>query len=146
GPDTRIELRPDADVAKVDAKLRKFLKGRNKDISATFDIQLFLQPETEAYLYSNFKNGQRDGGRIEYVQLFILVAVFLLLIAGINFMNLATARSSKRAREVGVRKVVGAERASLIGQFMGEALLLTILSLVLAVVLVGLLLPVFNQL
>ena len=146
GPDTRLELRPDADPAKVNAKLKTFLKGRNKDISATFNIELFLQPETEAYLYSNFKNGQRDGGRIEYVRLFIIVAVFLLLIAGINFMNLATARSAKRAREVGVRKVVGAERASLIGQFMGEALLLTIIALGLAVALVSLLLPVFNQL
>ncbi|QDK77913.1 FtsX-like permease family protein [Spirosoma sp. KCTC 42546] len=146
GPDTRLELRPDANLSQVNDKLKTFLKGRNKDISATFNIQLFLQPETGAYLYSNFKNGQRDGGRIEYVQLFVIVAVFLLLIAGINFMNLATARSTKRAREVGVRKVVGAERASLIGQFMGEALLLTILALGLAVMLVNLVLPVFNQL
>ncbi|WP_332368534.1 ABC transporter permease [Spirosoma telluris] len=146
GPDTRLELRPDANPVAVNAKLKTFLKGRNKDISPTFNIQLFLQPETEAYLYSNFKNGQRDGGRIDYVRLFVIVAAFLLLIAGINFMNLATARSTKRAREVGVRKVVGAERASLIGQFMGEALLLTILSLGLAVMLVDLLLPTFNQL
>ncbi len=146
GPDTRLALRPGSDPAKVNARLKRFLKGRNKDISATFDIQLFLQPETEAYLYANFKNGQRDGGRIEYVRLFTLVAVFLLLIAGINFMNLATARSAKRAREVGVRKVIGAERASLIGQFMGEALLLTTLALVLALVVVGGLLPLFNEL
>ncbi|GAB4051134.1 ABC transporter permease [Spirosoma litoris] len=146
GPDTRIELRPDADPAKVNAKLKGFLKGRNKDINATFDIQLFLQPETEAYLYSNFKNGVRDGGRIEYIRLFAIVAVFLLLIAGINFMNLATARSAKRAREVGVRKVIGAERSSLIGQFMGEALLLTTIALVLAITLVRLMLPAFNLL
>lgn len=146
GPRTRLQLRPDANVASVDARLRSFLKGRNKDIGPTFNIQLFLQPETDAYLQSTFKDGQRSGGRIEYVRLFSIVAVFLLLIAGINFMNLATARSVKRAREVGVRKVIGAERASLIGQFMGEALLLTTLALMLAVVLAGLLLPVFNQL
>jgi len=146
GPGTRLQLRPDADLANVNAKLKTFLKGRNKDISPTFNIQLFLQPEMEAYLYSNFKNGKRDGGRIEYVRLFIIVAVFLLLIAGVNFMNLATARSVKRAREVGVRKVVGAKREALIGQFMGEALLLTALALVLAIVLVGLTLPLFNQL
>ncbi len=146
GPGTRLQLRPDADVANVDAKLRTFLKGRNKDINANYNIQLFLQPETEAYLYSNFQNGQRDGGRIEYVRLFSIVAVFLLLIASINFMNLATARSIKRAKEVGVRKVVGAERASLIRQFMGEALLITVLALGVAVLLAGLLLPVFNQL
>ncbi|GAB3542347.1 ABC transporter permease [Spirosoma fluminis] len=146
GPGTRLQLRPDADPAKVNAKLKTFLKGRNKDIGANFTIELFLQPETEAYLYSNFNNGQRNGGRIEYVRLFSIVAAFLLLIASINFMNLATARSAKRAREVGVRKVVGAERSSLIGQFMGEAFLLTTLALVVAVMLASLLLPVFNQL
>ncbi len=146
GPRTRLQLRPDADVANVNAKLKTFLKSRNKDINASYNIELFLQPETEAYLYSNFKNGQRDGGRIDYVWLFVLIAVFLLLIAGINFMNLATARSVKRAREVGVRKVVGAERASLIGQFMGEAMLLTSIALVLAMALVAVLIPAFNQL
>jgi len=146
GPGTRLQLRPDADVAKIDAKLRTFLKGRNKDISAHFNIQLFLQPETDAYLYSNFKNGHRDGGRIEYVRLFSIVAVFLLLIASINFMNLATARSVKRAREVGVRKVVGAAHSSLIRQFMGEAFLMTTLALGLAILLAGLSLPLFNQL
>ena len=146
GPRTRLQLRPDADVAHVNAKLKSFLKSRNKDINASYNVQLFLQPETEAYLYANFRNGQRDGGRIEYVRLFVVVAVFLLLIAGINFMNLATARSVKRAREVGVRKVVGAERSSLIGQFMGEALLLTSMALMLAVALVAALIPVFGQL
>ncbi|MBD2757024.1 ABC transporter permease [Spirosoma validum] len=146
GPGTRLQLRPDADPAKVNAKLKSFLKGRNKDINVTFNIELFLQPETEAYLYSNFQNGVRDGGRIEYVQLFIIVAAFLLLIAGINFMNLATARSVKRAQEVGVRKAVGAERLSLIWQFMGEALLMTVLALIVAILLVNIVLPVFNQL
>ncbi|WP_229317475.1 ABC transporter permease [Larkinella sp. C7] len=146
GPRTRLLLRADANPDQFNAKLKTFLKGRNKDIGPNFNIELFLQPETEAYLYSHFKNGQRDGGRIEYVRLFSIVAVFLLFIACINFMNLATARSVKRAREVGVRKVVGAERSSLIGQFMGEALLLTTLSLGLALGLVLLTLPVFNQL
>ncbi|GAB3990891.1 ABC transporter permease [Spirosoma daeguense] len=146
GPGTRIQLRPDANPATVNAKLLTFLKGRNKDISPHFNIQLFLQPETEAYLYSTFKDGHRDGGRIDYVRLFAIVAAFLLLIATINFMNLATARSFKRAREVGVRKVVGANRSSLIGQFMGEAFFVTLLGLCAAVLLVQTLLPVFNQL
>lgn len=146
GPGTRLQLHPDADPVRVNAKLKSFLKGRNKDIGPSFDVQLLLQPETEAYLYSRFENGQRTGGRIEYVRLFAIVAVFLLLIAAINFMNLATARSVKRAREVGIRKVVGAGRASLIGQFMGEALLLTALALTVAVGLVVLLLPAFEQL
>src|SRR5260221_14498366 len=93
-----------------------------------------------------FKNGRIDGGRIEYVRLFSMVAIFILLIACINFMNLATARSAKRAKEVGVRKVVGAGRSVLIGQFVGEAMLLTLFSIIIAVVLVVVLLPVFNSL
>ncbi len=146
GPGTRLQLHPGADPEKFNAKLKTFLKSYNKDIDEGFDVQLFLQPETEAYLHSEFKNGQRTGGRIEYVRLFAVVAVFLLVIAGINFMNLATARSVKRAREVGVRKVVGAGRSSLVGQFMGEALLLTALALLVALGLVSLLLPFFNGL
>ena len=146
GPGTRLQLRPDADPARMNAKLKSFLRGRNKDINATFNIELFLQPEPEAYLYATFKNGHRDGGRIEYIRLFVLVAAFLLLIAAINFMNLATARSARRAREVGVRKAIGAERLSLIGQFMSEAFLLTSLALGTALVLVKVMLPVFNLL
>ncbi|MDJ1484834.1 ABC transporter permease [Cytophagaceae bacterium YF14B1] len=146
GPGTRIQLRPDANPALLNAKLKTFLKGRNTDIGPTFNIELFLQPETEAYLYSDFKDGHRAGGRIEYVQLFSIVAVFLLLIASINFMNLATARSVNRGREVGVRKVVGAPRAALIAQFLGEAMFLTFLALSVALVLVSIILPAFNQL
>nr|WP_310589031.1 FtsX-like permease family protein [Dyadobacter crusticola] len=146
GPKTRFQLRADADPSRFNDKLKWFLKGRNTDFGKTFYINLFLQPETEAHLYSGFKDGYPFGGRIEYVRLLAVVAVFLLLIAVINFMNLATARSSKRAREVGVRKVVGAGHASLVGQFMSEAMLMTTLSLLTALVLVVLFLPVFNQL
>ncbi|GAB4032944.1 ABC transporter permease [Spirosoma jeollabukense] len=146
GPHTRIMLRPDANVANLDAKLNPFLKKYNKDIGKSFDAQLFLQPYPDGYLYSNFKNGQQDGGRIEYVRLFGIVAVFLLLIACINFMNLATARSVKRAREVGIRKVIGAMRSVLAGQFIGEALLFTLVALGIALFLIFLLLPAFNVL
>ena len=151
-PETRVQLRTDrngrsADPVRLEAKMKAFLKSHNPNMARNgFDIQLFLQPYQGAYLYSNFKNGYQDGGRIEYVRLFGIVAVFILLIACINFMNLATARSVKRAREVGVRKVVGAGRGWLIGQFVGEALVLTSLALVVAVGLVGLLLPTFNSL
>jgi putative ABC transport system permease protein len=146
GPRTRLQLRPDADPAKFNEKMKWFLKGRNTDFGSTFYINLFIQPEKEAYLYSGFKNGIREGGRIQYVRLLSIVAIFLLLIAGINYMNLATARSVKRAREVGVRKVVGANRSALIRQFMGEALLLTTLALLLAVLIVIIVLPAFNHL
>ncbi|GAB2586746.1 ABC transporter permease [Spirosoma areae] len=146
GPHTRIMLRPDANVANLNAKLGPFLRKYDRNIGKNYDAQLFLQAYADGYLYSNFKNGQQDGGRIEYVRLFGVVAVFLLLIACINFMNLATARSVKRAKEVGVRKVMGAMRSLLAGQFMGEAVLFAGLALVLAVTLVFVLLPAFNSL
>ncbi|GAB4010023.1 ABC transporter permease [Spirosoma migulaei] len=146
GPHTCIMLRSDGNVANLDAKLRPFLRKYNKDIGKSFDAELFLQPYPDGYLYSNFKNGIQDGGRIEYVRLFGVVAVFLLLIACINFMNLATARSVKRAREVGVRKVIGALRSLLAAQFIGEALLFAVLALLVATTLVVVLLPAFNSL
>ncbi|HEY6899844.1 MAG TPA: FtsX-like permease family protein, partial [Puia sp.] len=90
--------------------------------------------------------GYVGGGRIEYVRLFTIVAVFILLIACINFMNLATAQAARRAKEIGVRKVIGAARANLIGQFIGEAMLLTFFSLTIALLLCSLILPAFNEL
>lgn len=146
GPGTRVRLKPNADPKVVNARLKNFLKGRNKDINASFNIELFLQPEADVWLYSNFTDGHRDGGRIEYVKIFLIVAVFILMIAAINFMNLATARSVKRAKEVGIRKVVGARRLSLIWQFMYEALLMTCLAAMVAVACVWLSLPFFNLL
>jgi putative ABC transport system permease protein len=144
-PSTFIQLRENADAKKVEAKIKDFIyRYQTKDKS--FFSELALQPYGERYLNSNFKNGYVDGGRIEYVRLFSIVAIFVLLIACINFMNLATARSAKRAKEVGVRKVVGANRLALVGQFAGEALLLTSFSVVLAVVLTILFLPAFNSL
>ena len=136
-------LHPNADVASVNAKLVNFIGRHDKTVT---NVTTFLFPYKDIYLYSKFTNGKPDGGQIEYVRLFTIVALFLVLIACINFMNLATARSAKRAKEVGVRKVVGAERSYLIGQFVGEAVLMALLSLLLAVLLVQLLLPLFNQL
>ncbi|WP_342088651.1 ABC transporter permease [Dyadobacter sp. OTU695] len=145
-PLTFFKLRKDADPAKVEAKMRQLLDKTNRDGGKPYKTQLAMQPFHEYYLNSNIKDAKMDGGRIEYVQLFGFVAVFILLIACINFMNLATARSSRRAKEVGVRKVIGAMRSMLAGQFMGEALLIAGLSAALAVVLVALLLPAFNSL
>ena len=99
-PSTFVQLRKDADPLKVESKIKDFIyKYRQKDNS--FRTELALQPYPEKYLHSSFKNGYVDGGRIEYVNLFMVVAVFILLIACINFMNLATAQSAKRAKEVG---------------------------------------------
>jgi len=144
-PYTFVQLRKDADAAKAEAKIKDFI---NRYIPQTKEThtELALQPYPEKYLHSTFKDGQVDGGRIEYVRLFSLVAVFILLIACINFMNLATARSTKRAKEVGIRKVAGASRAVLIRQFIGEALLLTFFSILIAVAAAGILLPTFNNL
>jgi len=142
---TFIQLRENADPQMVESKIKDFVY-RYKERNKSFKIELALQPYTEKYLHSTFKNGQITGGRIEYVRLFTLVAIFILLIACINFMNLATARSVKRAREIGVRKVMGAARLTLIGQFIGEAILLTFLSFVVAIIIAGLLLPVFSNL
>jgi len=144
-PASFVQLRKEADPHKVEAKIKNFIYNyQQRDKS--FVTELALQAYAEKYLHSTFKNGYADGGRIEYVKLFSIVAVFILLIACINFMNLATARSAKRAKEVGVRKVVGASRSRLIGQFAGEALLLTFFSVVMAIILVAILLPLFNVL
>jgi len=142
---TFIQLRPDANLIKVRAEIKDFIY-RYQEKSKGFRVELDLISYPDKYLHSTFKNGQIDGGRIEYVRLFSLVAVFILLIACINFMNLATARSTNRAKEVGVRKVIGAARPVLMAQFMGEALLLTFFAIGLAVLLTTLLLPAFNDL
>ena len=106
----------------------------------------FLYPYEDLYLRGGFENGVNIGGRIEYVRIFFVVAVLVLTLACINFMNLATARSVRRAREVGVRKAIGGSKRSLVVQFMGETFLIALISLSIAIVLTELLLPVFNNL
>ncbi|HVW95074.1 MAG TPA: ABC transporter permease [Mucilaginibacter sp.] len=145
GPIAYVMLRKGTNAAAFNKKIAHFLDIYDKDQSDAFREQLGIQKFDEVYLHSNFKNGVPSDGRIEYVNLFSIVAVFILVIACINFMNLTTARSVKRAREIGVRKVVGAVRPVLIRQFIGEAVLLTFLSALIALVIVLLLLPVFNS-
>lgn len=142
GPRCAVMLARNADVDKVNAKIKDYIKTKNKDSN----VELFLINYGKSYLYSNWEAGKQNGGRIEYVRMFTIVAVFILVIACINFMNLATARSVKRAKEVGLRKVVGAYKSSLVGQFMGESILITVLSLLVAVGIVVILLPGFNTL
>jgi putative ABC transport system permease protein len=146
GPLAMVMLRADANPALVEKKVTHFLDNLNKDQKkGTFTEELGLQRFGDVYLHGNLANGKIEGGRIEYVHLFTIVAIFILLIACINFMNLTTARSVKRAREIGVRKVVGAVRSVLIKQFIGESLLVTSLAVIIALVLLVLLLPVFNH-
>jgi putative ABC transport system permease protein len=145
-PRTCILLRPDADPALVEKKIAHFLDKFGTELKGSTPIVLGLQRFDQAYLFSDFKNGVPVGGRIEYLRLFSLVALFILLIACINFMNLTTARSVKRSKEIGIRKVIGAVRGLLIRQFIGEAVLMALLSVILALFLVALVLPAFNQL
>ncbi|PVD53651.1 hypothetical protein DC498_03810 [Terrimonas sp.] len=144
-PATYVQLKEGAAVNKVEAKIKDFIYNYTEK-NKSFYTQLALQPFNQKYLYSNFKNGYIDGGRIEYVRLFTIIAIFILIIACINFMNLATARSGKRAKEIGLRKVIGAMRWSLIWQFLGEALLITFFSITAAFLIVVLMLPLFNSL
>ncbi|HEY9002590.1 MAG TPA: ABC transporter permease [Mucilaginibacter sp.] len=143
-PQTFIMLKPNTDAKAVDKKLTHFVDAFNKP-SKAFREELSIQRLDETYLNSDLTEGKPSGGRIEYVRLFSAVAIFILLIACINFMNLTTARSVKRAREIGVRKVVGAVRPVLIRQFIGEAILLTFFAVLIAAFLVAVLLPVFNS-
>ncbi|WCT11118.1 ABC transporter permease [Mucilaginibacter jinjuensis] len=146
GPSCYIMLRADANPASVERKLTHFLDNLNKgQKKGTFTEELGMLKYSSVYLHGKFTDGKIDGGRIEYVRLFSIVAIFILLIACINFMNLTTARSVKRAREIGVRKVVGALRGSLIKQFIGESLMLTSIAVIIALLLVVLLLPLFNS-
>ena len=146
GPTAYVMLREGASGAAVDKKVTRFLDNLNKDQDKSFREELGLQKVSDVYLYSHFgEDGNPDGGRIEYVRLFSIVALFIMLIGCINFMNLTTARSVKRSREIGVRKVVGAVRPVLVRQFLGEAILLTSIAMVIAILLVVALLPVFNE-
>jgi putative ABC transport system permease protein len=145
-PATYIELQPGVDPARVEAQIKNFVTPYLKDDGTGFRVELGLQRFDQVYLHNLFRDGYPEGGRIEYVRLFTVIAVFILLIACINFMNLATARAVKRAKEVGIRKAIGALRGALIAQFIGEALLMTAFAIVVALGLVILTLPAFRTL
>lgn len=140
---TYVELKPGADLASVNKILFNFIQQREPKSIA----RPFLWSMSQWRLYDKFDNGvATGGGRIEYVRLFSIIAWIILLIACINFMNLATARSEQRAKEVGVRKVLGAGKQRLIGQFIGEALFMAFLSAIIAVAIMLAVLPAFNTL
>ena len=140
--DTFVKLTPGADFAIVDAKVRKILPAKTDNS----DTYAFLHAMKDWHLRSHFESGKIVGGQIIYVHLFTLIALIILLIACINFMNLSTARSEKRANEVGVRKVLGSGKKSLIFQFLAEALITVTLATVVSVLILIILLPDFNTL
>jgi putative ABC transport system permease protein len=139
---TYVELTPGADLAGVNRQLKDFIATKNTGAIA----KCFLFSANDWHLRANFEDGKQHGGTIDYVRMFVIIAWIILLIACINFMNLATARSERRAREVGVRKVLGAARKGLIGQFIGESILLSALSVTMGVLLISLVMPAFNLL
>src|SRR5439155_10659802 len=133
------------DVARVSAKIKNASMIHLKEAEDGKE-ELVLQPMDNWRLYSEFKNGKVVGGRIQFVWLFGIIGVFVLLLACINFMNLSTARSEKRAKEVGIRKAVGSLRQQLIGQFLSESILVAFLAFIFSILLVQLSLPFFNGL
>ncbi|MBX2962327.1 MAG: ABC transporter permease [Cyclobacteriaceae bacterium] len=139
-----VELEPGSTQEEVTAAIRDIVKKKVQDTIPNPEV--FLHPITDLRLYSKFENGKATGGMIEYVKLFGAIAIFVLLIACINFMNLATARSEKRAREVGIRKSIGSRKKELIFQFLGESILITTFAFLLAIVLVEVSLPLYNTL
>ena len=146
GPRAYIYLLiPDLSTVKdYEKKIEKFVR-LNAELSLVNNWKFYLQPLTKIHLYSNVNFELEQNGDIRYVFIFSTIAVFILIIACMNFMNLSTARSVNRAKEVGVRKVLGACRSNLIKQFLGEAALYAVLSFVLAVFTVVIILPVFNS-
>lgn len=137
----------------VQFKDNSYLKSANQMLKGVFQRnqkdavgEAFLHPISKWHLYDEFKNGKSSGGRIGQVKIFFLLAFCILLIACVNFMNLSTARSEKRAKEVGVRKAIGSSRKSLMGQFILESVLLSLMGMIVAFVLIEISLPYFNSL
>ncbi|MDN5213462.1 ABC transporter permease [Fulvivirgaceae bacterium BMA12] len=135
-----LTLKQGIPVDPFNDKIADFIKTKNKRSKE----KLFLRRYSDKYLFDHYENGRQAGGRIDYVILFSAIALFILVIACINFMNLSTARASRRLKEVGIKKVVGARQQSFIFQYGGEAMLLSFISLTSAILLVFLFLPQFN--
>lgn len=137
-----VELKPGANVEALNKKISLLAnnKGEGKD------FHYFLFPMDKWRLYSDFKNGKNTGGMIAYVKLFSIIAIIILLIACVNFMNLSTAKSEKRAKEVGIRKTLGSERKQLLLQFYSESMIFSLMAFAISVIAVYLLLPSFNGL
>ena len=140
GPQTYLVLKPNTDQAAFNKKIDRFV---DKYLDGNM-FSLFTRKYSDAYLKGNYVDGIQSGGRITYVRLFSFIAILVLLIACINFMNLSTARVSRRFKEIGIKKTVGSTKRTLVVQFLTESIFLTCLSLILALLLVFLLIPAFN--
>ena len=141
GPLNYVLLKPGVDIIAFNKNVRDIINKNSNDTTTKVVAIKF----SDVYLHNNYNGNVQSGGRIEYVKLFSLLAVFIMIIACINFMNLSTAKAARRFKEVGIKKVVGAQRNQLISQFLTESFLLTLVAMLLAVVIAMLLLPAFNQ-
>ena len=143
-----VQLNNNANEASVNAKIKNVVISHFTDENTLKHIkpEVFIHPMSKWRLYSDFENGENTGGFIKYVRMFGILGLIVLLIACINFMNLSTARSEKRAKEVGVRKAVGSGRKQLIGQFLSESMLISFLAFLFALLIVVIALPYFNKL
>lgn len=139
-----VELNDPTKQADVENSIRNMLAEHGEDNEIKHEF--FLYPLLRWRLHSSFNNGVEEGGLSDYVQLFTVIAIFILVIACINFMNLATARSERRAREVGIRKSIGSRRHELVFQFVGESIIISTIAFVIAVVLAQITLPLYNSL
>ncbi|MDN3588928.1 ABC transporter permease [Pedobacter aquatilis] len=142
---TYFQLKDNVSMEATNKLLQKFIVNKEADLK-TMTYEPFLFPYSKMHLYDNFQNGKSAGGRIDQIKLFIFLALCVLLIACINYMNLSTARSEKRAREVGVRKALGSTRNGIMSQFMIESLLTSFVAMLIAFTLLELTLPYFNNL
>lgn len=142
---TFVQVADNIDMKKLSAKIKNVKLDNTAEEAKKYQWAVFLHPMSKWNLYNEFKNGVNTGGNIRYVWLFGIIGVFVLILACINFMNLATARSEKRAKEVGIRKTVGSMRWQLIKQFFAESYLVVLLAFVLCIILVWLFLPLFNE-
>jgi ABC-type antimicrobial peptide transport system permease subunit len=140
-----VQIADNADMEKVSAKVKNVKLNNVAAEDKKYQWAVFLHPMSKWKLFNEFKNGVNTGGAIQYVWLFGIIGVFVLLLACINFMNLSTARSEKRAKEVGIRKTVGSLRLQLVKQFFVESYLVVLLAFVLSLVLVAMFLPLFNE-
>jgi len=137
-----VQLQDNSFFDRANSQMKGMIKAHDKEANG----EPFMHPLSKWHLYDKFENGKNVGGKIDQLRIFFLLAFCILLIACVNFMNLSTAKSEKRAREVGVRKAIGSSRNNLVGQFMFESVLLTTLSMLLAFVLIEISLPYFNNL
>ena len=141
-----VQLNDNADLAKVSAKIKNIKLNKIDAQTAKLEKpEMLLHPMSKWHLYSEFKNGVNTGGAIQYVWMFAIIGAFVLLLACINFMNLSTARSEKRAKEVGIRKAIGSLRSQLISQYFSESILTAVLAFIVSLLLVILILPFFNS-